>query len=729
MIPGFKKSAFSLNDVMMYLAIGVKHLRLMFLLVTFALCLGLTYYVYARPVYYSKALIEMDRLALPVDSEKIFEDGHPERVVKQMMAPEIVERTARRLGIEGNAKKIFSTHLKKIQPRLRTLNELEIEIWPYSEELARDWPEAMLQEYLNYRDEQRLKYRQRAIASYHQERAQIDQKMDRLLGSQHEFEEEHEMLQTTMLLNELKSIPRQIAENNHQLAIYERYRAQLQDPNVEIIQKLSLLSSLNRDVRGKNDIQVNVGQVIENLGEVNDERASANPANNPSVIVVPSMVAASAEPWEQFEREQRRLRRELEHAEEIFLPAHPTVQRINAQLSNIERSLKLEYEVAESRFLLEHAKLLDQKKALEEKLPAYQAATRKHEQLRKGYAQLQSGELPWAGLYSQVSRQLTGLEFGADKERTLFRFMGLLELRETPVSPHRLKLLIYALMLGCGLAIGVPLLIEYIDNTVSSIEQTETDYQIRALGIIPQISEVTLLKRNGEVPHKEDRHLLENFRVIRTNILFSGTARPPHVIMVASALPQEGKSVVASNLAISFAQLGDQTLLIDADLRRGRLHKVFDSTRAKPGLSNLLMGEVSLEEALRPTHEPNLTFLPYGEHVDGVTELLGSSKFADLMQQVRGRYQRIIIDTPPVLGLSDTAMLQPLVDGTVFVVWGGRTTSRSLQTAVQSLRDNGANFYGFVLNRLDLSSGTNYYKYYYYSYNYYENYQLADKES
>jgi polysaccharide biosynthesis transport protein len=136
-----------------------------------------------------------------------------------------------------------------------------------------------------------------------------------------------------------------------------------------------------------------------------------------------------------------------------------------------------------------------------------------------------------------------------------------------------------------------------------------------------------------------------------------------------------------------------------------------------------MLGENTLDEALRPGNHPNLTILSAGRHLPSGTELLGSPLFTELMTELRGRFERIIVDTPPVLGLSETSILQNHVDGVLFVIWTGHTPKSGCQAAIETLRSNGANFYGFVLNRLDLNATQNYYQYYYYSHDYY--YQRA----
>jgi capsular exopolysaccharide synthesis family protein len=162
--------------------------------------------------------------------------------------------------------------------------------------------------------------------------------------------------------------------------------------------------------------------------------------------------------------------------------------------------------------------------------------------------------------------------------------------------------------------------------------------------------------------------------------------------------------------------------MIDTDLRRGRLHRLF-GYRKEPGLSNVLLGEASLEQAIRPGLRENLSVLSAGRYLESNTELLASPAFTDLMKELRGKFDRIIIDTPPVLGLSDTAIMQSQVDGVLFVIWTGQTPKSSVEPAIEALRANGANFYGFVLNRLDVNATQNYYQYYYYSHDYY--YQRA----
>jgi len=148
--------------------------------------------------------------------------------------------------------------------------------------------------------------------------------------------------------------------------------------------------------------------------------------------------------------------------------------------------------------------------------------------------------------------------------------------------------------------------------------------------------------------------------------------------------------------------------------------------RKLPGLTQVLMGKCSIDDACRSSGRENLHVMTSGEHLNTAAEMLSAPKFGEVLAELRTRYDRIIVDTPPVLGLSETCVIQSLMDGLVFVAWAGKTPIKNMQLAVEMLQNNGANFYGFILNRLDLADSSNYYQYYYYSNDYYRNYHALE---
>lgn len=723
MIPGTKKRVFNFNDLMMIVALGRKHLRLITLLVCLSCTGGLVYYTFARPVYWSRSLVRLDYKPLPLDSEKVFHDSNISTLALQLNMPEIVERTARKLGLNCRARTVTEEHIKKIAFKTTVDGNLEVEVWAYSYPLAKAWCETLVDQFMKYRDEKRAQYRDSIVKSYSEEMEQISKKLESTISDKFDFQTKKDITKTLIDLNQLKNIPSELVRVKQRIAEMDRVSQQLIDPSLGTVEKLSLIASCSKHM------QIQLGQVVrqDSLGDSKAEGKKEDASSSPNVVVLPSAATDSNEIWEGLEKEQRRIRGEIREASAIYLPGHRKMVELDKELDKVNRKLDLEYEVAKNRFDLELQDLKNKERDLEAKLPEYQSVTKKHEKILQESQLYASGQLAWNGMYSEMAKQVEMLDWTADRERVNLQFLDLLEIKDQPVSPYKLRIFIAALAVGLALGAGVPFLIEYLDHTVTSIEEVESVFQLRGLGIIPQVlsaeQERPVLLDEGT---QGDNNLVENFRVIRANLLSVGNLRKePQVIMITSSMPKEGKTVVSSNLAISFAKTGAKTLIIDTDLRRGRLHRLF-GLRKGPGLSGVLSGQTSIEEACRPTGKEGLTILTAGQHVESGTELLGTPRFAAIMAELRARYDRIIIDTPPVLGLSETSIIQSHVDGVLFVVWGGRTPVRNMKVALELLQANGANLYGFILNRLDLSATTNYYQYYYYSNDYYHNYHAIE---
>ncbi|MEI8340014.1 MAG: polysaccharide biosynthesis tyrosine autokinase [Verrucomicrobiota bacterium] len=726
MIPGLKKRTFTFHDLVMYLALAYVHIRLVALVFCFCMLCGTAYYVYAKPVYYARALVRVDYLALPVDSDQNFHDSSMWIIITQLSSQKMIESTAARLGIKGDYKKIVTKYLKRVSIKTSSPNSLDVEVWAYSTNLSRRWAEAMILEFVKAREQQRLYYNEMLIKAFKNEISELGEKIESSFGQKFDFQTNKGMTEAMIELNRIRELPNEIVRLKRRIEIVERVKKKLEDPELTTIARLSLIAGMEKDIEA--EMQLSVGDMVTPMNASEGNQANKDKPQSPSFVVLPSLMSANAEqPWQKLERDQRRINGEIAEASAIYMPGHQKMVALNKELEEVGKNLALEYQVGKARFDIQYQDLLNKQADLDAKMPSYQEITKKYEKIKQDYQLHESGQLAWDRMYAEASKRISAVEFGGEKERANLQYLGLTDAKDNPVSPMKMKVFAIAAVAGILLGLGLAFLIEFLDHTISNIEEIEATFQIRGLGIIPQVEEAEaqhpiLMDIQGAT----EKNILENFRVIRTNLLSMGSmSKPPHVMMVTSSIPKEGKTVVSSNLAISFAQMGAKTLLIDTDLRRGRLHRLF-GLRKSPGLSNLLLEKSTLEETLRPTGKENLTVLTAGAHLESGTELLGSQKFADIMKELRGRYDRILIDTPPVLGLSETSILQGQVDGVLFVVWGGRTPIRSMKTAVEMLQANGANLYGFILNRLDLSATTNYYQYYYYSNDYYHNYHALE---
>ncbi|HEY3900156.1 MAG TPA: polysaccharide biosynthesis tyrosine autokinase [Chthoniobacter sp.] len=718
MIPGAKKPAFTLHDIFLYLGVATKHARLMIILICFALTAGLTYYVFAKPVYYAHALIHLDYLPRPLDTEKIYDDGRLAAFVTQFTEPQIMLRTARALGVDTSGRELERKYLFKFRASLDSEKNIDVELYPYSADWAHRWTETMVREFLAYRQEKRLEDKQHLVSVYSEELKEVVSRLDQQFSEKLDFEDQQDLTRTLILINSINTLPSELARLQKRIDELGRVRVRLQDANLDSVAKLSLIAGAEDA-----ETRLNLGQIVDQPQQPADgggggDQKEKKQSGDTAGAVVDLTMLKSLHPWDELAQEQQRIKKQIDEALRTYLPTAGHMIPLQKSLDLVNQRLDAELAVALNRFDLQYQELLNKKAVLEAKLPQYEELTRKHAKLLSQLKIFDLSRLPYDDYLANMKKEMNEVEFAGEKERINLRYAGLKEVRDDPVSPNRLRIVILSLVLGVGLAIGVPFLIEYLDHTMTNIEEIERSFRLRGLGIVPQAKpSETFVSSDQDMPLKNG--LVENFRVIRTNVLSMGAiSKQPHVVMVTSAMPKEGKTVVSANLAASFALTGAKTLLIDTDLRRGRLHRLF-GYRKEPGLSNVLSGECTLEEAFRPTTQENLTVLSAGRHLESGTELLGSANFAALLTGLRDRFERIVIDTPPVLGLSETSIMQNLVDGVLFVIWTGHTPARGVQSAIDTLRANGANFYGFVLNRLDLDATQNYYQYFYYSYDYY----------
>ena len=290
------------------------------------------------------------------------------------------------------------------------------------------------------------------------------------------------------------------------------------------------------------------------------------------------------------------------------------------------------------------------------------------------------------------------------------RIVDAADVSADPVSPRRMLNLLIGLLVGAICGVGVAFFFEYMDNRIKTPEELQSHLGLPSMGLIPKLTGEHAsdpLINNG-VP----QNFSEAFRGLRTNVLFSFADEGARSIVVTSTGPGEGKTTVATNLALGMAMAGQRVLLIDADMRRPRVHEALKMER-EPGLSNLLVGAAKANEVMRKTSVPNFYVLPAGTTPPNPAELLGSKRFAELMGSLRDHFDLVVIDTPPVMAVTDAAVIGYRASGVLFVCAADATSRHAAQAALDQLEHARVHFIGAVLNRVDLEGNAYYYSKYY----------------
>lgn len=326
------------------------------------------------------------------------------------------------------------------------------------------------------------------------------------------------------------------------------------------------------------------------------------------------------------------------------------------------------------------------------------------------------------------------------KEADLRRMMNTNNIRmvdpptepKVPISPKVPTNVAIALGVGLLLGIGLAVLREQLDNTVKTPEDVEKRLNVTFLGLLPEISDddeppakggkrkrparriKTELAPELLVHERPNSGIAEAARSLRTNLMFMNPDRPYRRILVTSAAPSEGKTTVAVSVAVSLAQGGQRVCIVDCDLRRPRLHRIFDRA-GDVGLTNVLMGDATIEEAAKPTIVPNLYCLPAGPIPPNSADIVASDRFRRVLEQLSEHFDRVIIDTPPIIAVTDSAIVSNFCDAVLFVVRAFRTSYAACRSGLRTLQDVDAPIAGAVLNAVNLNRHEyNYYHYYYY---------------
>lgn len=440
-----------------------------------------------------------------------------------------------------------------------------------------------------------------------------------------------------------------------------------------------------------------------------------------------------------------------------FTPSYPKMQQLRSQIEELKRAIQGQRRQIVIGLQAKATAAAEEEKNLREELEQQKSQAFELSKRQVQYNVLNREATSSRELLQNVLRQIKETSLSVESNASNVSIVDHAIIPAFPSWPRKSAVLLIGLLLGGAIGVGIAFLLNYLDNTVKTPEEVHAALGIPALGVVPSFgieplspqkkapAITNLLEGSNQSPRAEaplpaietDPNALpilfinepkslasEAYRTIRTGILLSRAGEPPRTILVSSAQSSEGKTTSCVNLAASLASSGGRVILLDADLRRPSVHKHFKLQTVHPGLVEVLTGQCSIKDVGHEGLLPRVTVVLSGRIPPNPAELLGSLEMARLIDQLSAEYDYVLIDSPPVLPVTDSVILSRYVDGVVLVIRGAATPRKVAIDAKNRLKAVGAHFLGAILNDVDITGGD----YYYYN-RYYYSYYTEEKRS
>lgn len=429
--------------------------------------------------------------------------------------------------------------------------------------------------------------------------------------------------------------------------------------------------------------------------------------------------------WDTLKRENALLEAQLISYRKKYKEEHPLIRETLLRLQQNEEAVKVEIQFALKQFYSRLEALNIKEKAARHVEQAWEEQALEIDRKQKEYEGLQRNLARLQGLYNVVFNRLQEVDISAGIDIDTVRILERALTPGGPLKPRNLQSLFLAALIGLGVGIGLIFLLEFMDDSLRFPEEVSRNLGLPYLGLVPTAH----WKQAGDDSYwlgnvDPSSGFAEAYRNIRSALLLNPSGGRFKTLTVTSAVPKEGKTTTTANLATCFAQIGQRVLLVDADLHRGGLHRYF-GLQAGRGLTEILTGHATRDQVVQPTAIEGLDFIGTGAFTDNPAELILRPAMKNFLAQAADQYDLVLLDAPPVLAVSETAVIASQTDGTLLVVWSGRTSRKLLLVAIRQMLSRGANLLGCVLNNLDLTQmgnygASSYYHYYGYDYRYEE---------
>jgi capsular exopolysaccharide synthesis family protein len=410
-----------------------------------------------------------------------------------------------------------------------------------------------------------------------------------------------------------------------------------------------------------------------------------------------------------------------------FGPKNPKVMEIQEQITAIQQQIAASRDSLKDRLKADFDRAVRDEGALNAALDRAKAEAAQQNQALIQVNVLRQDVDTAKSLYKDFLQKTSQAKIQEHEQGNNMRMIDPPQVPSAPIGPNRLRTILIGFFVSLVAGVGLVFVLEYLDNTVKTVEDVSRYTQLPALSVIPAISSrrTHLLTGGTKKKRRSNGHALsqgnasrsaqlatfdsrssvaEAYRVLRTSVLLSAVDSPPKTILVTSGQPGEGKTTTVVNTAVSLAQLGASVLIIDGDLRKPSVHKALGIEHPR-GLSTYLSRNIDIDEVIQKLPIENVSVLPCGPIPPNPSEMISSRKMRDMLAMLSERFDHILIDSPPLLKVTDPVILSTMVDGVILVVHGGKSTREVVRRTRQELSVAGAKVFGVVLNNVDTTHG------------------------
>jgi len=406
------------------------------------------------------------------------------------------------------------------------------------------------------------------------------------------------------------------------------------------------------------------------------------------------------------------LQRQKAQMNERLGEKHPDMIKLNSAIDNAEAKLQGELAKVVQSVRNEYLSAQSKERSLLSELESQKAGALALNRKGIAYDVLRRDAESNKQIYEALLQRAKETGISGELKASNIRIVDEAEVPRYPIRPNTRRDLLFGFLGGLVAGVGLAFFMDYIDNRLKNPDEIRQHLGISFLGLLPALREADL--KDGQQPlltSKVPDNFAEAFRRVRTAVQFSTAEEGCRTVLVTSTQPTEGKTLIAANLAISLSQAGQRVLLIDADMRKPRQHELLQ-VKQSPGLSNLLVGSATTNDTMRRTGSL-LWVMPSGTNPPNPAELLGSARFRSLVSSLGAHFDWVILDSPPVMAVTDSAVIAHLTTGVVFVVGSEQVNRHVARSAVEQLKASKATILGAVLNRVNVQRNPYYYSRYY----------------